>query len=991
MKRYQLIVLAFFGLGLFVAPLSAHAATAATTTCAHLQNKGVPYYQCYVDVRIPELTALLDTALSKLQTLNSVDAITKNTLVQQNQAIKSRLIDLQANINAGTDLPTVRAAFQSINPNTRVMLYTSKASLAAFADRRFTLMNLFSASLDKLEEKINALASSGRGVGDARAELANIRNTVSRVNTKVSAALGSLIPLTVDKGDAAVIALNDAARKKAFADMKSVNTDMQKARKDIAVLIDTVRKLAAKPSLSLSITPGKVPAGKAVSIDWKSTNASSCGVSGPTLSDVTGLSGRVKTGALIATSTYTLACKDAGGALVAPLQATVSVIPAPTFCIFDGKRVQNGASVTAYKDATVPAGQQCASETRTCTNAILSGTYKFAKCSVQGEPDKTAPKVGFTAPDGQNVSGPWVVLSATSTDNVGVVSVEFKYRKKQSSSVPVSLATDTTPQSYLFPSDPAGITYSVTWDTTKMEDGPYILYAVARDAAGNTATSQESVKVIGKARFEVDENFKPGTYGDTALTASTQFIRPQNGIQTFLWGGSPYMSSYANYLPYLGKQFDYIWHEQGSLLTPIKVDDYTGLYSFDKKFSSIKAIKALNPKVKVGIYSGHGGTLTPWNHPFPAMSPSDFLHDPSGETILLRYNDPFKEQFMNIASPATRQRLVTFWQNVFAEHPEVDSLFLDGYASYHTDKGFKGADGGVSTPSKQMYGDKVFDEGCKEGPCTTKQYWIDALSAYSTALRQDVTGNRGGDIVYNGINSAPSPQRDPDMFLTKENFNSDWTQWNDGALEEWAHEIYTSTDLFKKYIEVNTAVAANGKKIFFYVQSQHLGGREGDTTPPYPGLVWKNDLALEQFYLASYLLFERNPYTYFFYNPGTFYKITQGIYYYENWNYEYGTPTDAYAVNSSGLYSRNFANGITVVNPTDNPLTYTLPAGKEYRAWKATGGTLVSGTVTIPKKTGIFYFENGKGVSSAQPQSQLASAYAALQSILFTLMNLLTR
>lgn len=86
-------------------------------------------------------------------------------------------------------------------------------------------------------------------------------------------------------------------------------------------------------------------------------------------------------------------------------------------------------------------------------------------------PDTTLPTVSITAPTaGATVSGTAVTLSATANDNVGVTRVDF-YRGT------TLIGTDTSAP------------YSVTWTTTGLTNGPYPLTAVARDAAGNTRTS----------------------------------------------------------------------------------------------------------------------------------------------------------------------------------------------------------------------------------------------------------------------------------------------------------------------------------------------------------------------------------------------------------------------------------------------------------------------------------------------------------------------
>lgn len=63
-------------------------------------------------------------------------------------------------------------------------------------------------------------------------------------------------------------------------------------------------------------------------------------------------------------------------------QAICSVEPSP--CQFNGTSVPHGGSVTAYQQGSLPQGYSCAafSETRTCNNGTLSGTYQQASCSI---------------------------------------------------------------------------------------------------------------------------------------------------------------------------------------------------------------------------------------------------------------------------------------------------------------------------------------------------------------------------------------------------------------------------------------------------------------------------------------------------------------------------------------------------------------------------------------------------------------------------------
>ena len=95
-----------------------------------------------------------------------------------------------------------------------------------------------------------------------------------------------------------------------------------------------------------------------------------------------------------------------------------------------------------------------------------------ASATTQSPPtDTTPPVVSLTAPgSGATVTGN-VPVSATASDNVGVVGVRFLL-----DGVDLGAEDTTAP-------------YSVSWSTTTATNGPHTLTARARDAAGNATTS----------------------------------------------------------------------------------------------------------------------------------------------------------------------------------------------------------------------------------------------------------------------------------------------------------------------------------------------------------------------------------------------------------------------------------------------------------------------------------------------------------------------
>jgi len=96
--------------------------------------------------------------------------------------------------------------------------------------------------------------------------------------------------------------------------------------------------------------------------------------------------------------------------------------------------------------------------------------------------DITAPTVSITAPaNGAAVSGT-VAVSATASDNVGVVGVQFLL-----DGMPLGTEDRTAP-------------YSVSWNAHSASPGPHTLAARARDAAGNQTTSAAITVTVAKKK-----------------------------------------------------------------------------------------------------------------------------------------------------------------------------------------------------------------------------------------------------------------------------------------------------------------------------------------------------------------------------------------------------------------------------------------------------------------------------------------------------------
>ena len=61
----------------------------------------------------------------------------------------------------------------------------------------------------------------------------------------------------------------------------------------------------------------------------------------------------------------------------------------------DCNGIADGTTVTRYQAATVPYGHTCASETRTCNDGALSGSYTFESCTVESAPAQIVTNITF--------------------------------------------------------------------------------------------------------------------------------------------------------------------------------------------------------------------------------------------------------------------------------------------------------------------------------------------------------------------------------------------------------------------------------------------------------------------------------------------------------------------------------------------------------------------------------------------------------------------
>jgi hypothetical protein len=176
----------------------------------------------------------------------------------------------------------------------------------------------------------------------------------------------------------------------------------------------------------------------------------------------------------------------ANGATVSGM-VTVSATASDNRGVVGVQFLLDGAAL-GTEDTTAPYSISWNSTTASSGSHTLSARARDAagnlttSATVSVMIDTTAPTVSMTAPaNGATVSG-MVTVSATASDNVGVVGVQFLL-----DGVPLGAEDRTAP-------------YSISWNTQPVSLGSHTLAARARDAVGNQTTSAGITVTVSKKK-----------------------------------------------------------------------------------------------------------------------------------------------------------------------------------------------------------------------------------------------------------------------------------------------------------------------------------------------------------------------------------------------------------------------------------------------------------------------------------------------------------
>lgn len=211
-------------------------------------------------------------------------------------------------------------------------------------------------------------------------------------------------------------------------------------------------------SCSVSLSPNPISQGQSSTLSWSATNADSY-VYIQSVGYVSGSSGTF-TVAPSGTTDYSCYASGTGGS-DGWHGATLTVYQS---CALPwGGSIGNGQSTTAYQASTVPYGSSCTSQTRTCNNGTLSGSYQYQSCSVTSAASCTLN--GVTVADGSSrtfysaqTGSPCSVLAQSRSCSNGVLSGSASYQYGSCACAPIYSCAGNT----ITHTDSSCITSSVT-------------------------------------------------------------------------------------------------------------------------------------------------------------------------------------------------------------------------------------------------------------------------------------------------------------------------------------------------------------------------------------------------------------------------------------------------------------------------------------------------------------------------------------------------
>jgi hypothetical protein len=225
-------------------------------------------------------------------------------------------------------------------------------------------------------------------------------------------------------------------------------------------------------------------------------------------------------------------------------------------------------------------------------------------------PDTTPPTIALTAPAaGTTVSGNAVAVTATASDNVAVVGVQFKLDG-------VNLGAEDTASPY-----------SLTWDSRTASNGSHTLTAVARDAAGNTTTASGVTVTVNNVSAGCPCSLWPATatpgHIETTDTSAVELGMRITADANGTISGVRFYKAAGSSGPHVG----HLWTNTGTLLGTVTFGSETASGWQQASFAAPIAVTANT--IYVVSYYAPGGLYAADNNYFATGLDNAPLHAPA--------------------------------------------------------------------------------------------------------------------------------------------------------------------------------------------------------------------------------------------------------------------------------------------------------------------------------------------------------------------------
>jgi len=211
-----------------------------------------------IDSRVSDLNALV----ARIAGIKNVPDAQKATISSTIEGIATAMSNLKQEIDTTSSSTVLKTDLETVTSSYRIYaLVMPQVNIILAADKSATVVNMLSVISAKLTSRLNS-ATSIANQSSLQKTLEDLNAKIISANTLSNDAYQTVIVLAPDQGDKTKMASNTAALKLAKTKIKSAQSSISSARKDVDVLVKAIAKYEkANPTTASSTVPvSNIPA-----------------------------------------------------------------------------------------------------------------------------------------------------------------------------------------------------------------------------------------------------------------------------------------------------------------------------------------------------------------------------------------------------------------------------------------------------------------------------------------------------------------------------------------------------------------------------------------------------------------------------------------------------------------------------------------------------------------------------------------------------------